>query len=56
MELVTTLLTVPPDNDMEARLALAALLEDALDRADNLGENLVGAHISQALETLRKRS
>jgi hypothetical protein len=40
---------------MKAQQELAALLEDALASADNLGDTLVAAHISQALETLRQR-
>lgn len=39
---------------MEALRELAALLEDALARADVLNENLVAAHISQALEGVRQ--
>jgi hypothetical protein len=47
--------TVPPGKDMEAQQELVRLLEDALAAADNLDDDLVAAHISQALDTLRRR-
>jgi hypothetical protein len=54
MGVATTGVTAPPSK-VKAQQELAALLEDALASADNLGDTLVAAHISQALETLRQR-
>ena len=51
---VTTGVSAPPKSNMKARLELEALLEDALARADNLGEPLTALRISQALDTLRQ--
>jgi len=55
MGFVTTLVTAPSDHGTAARQELVTLLEEALTRADKIGESLVAAHINQALETVRQR-